>query len=111
MAASEAAKEAVWLRKFLLELGVVPAVQKPIVMYCNNTGVVAQCKEPRNNKKGKHIQRKYHLIREFVQDGEVVVEKIASANNLAGPFTKTLAEKVFTSHVKSMGVRLGSRDL
>ena len=51
------------------------------------------------------------MIREFVQDGEIVVEQIASANNLADPFTKTLIEKVFTSHVESMGVRLGSRDL
>ena len=54
---------------------------------------------------------KVHLIREFVQDGEIVVEQIASANNLADPFTKTLTEKVFSSHVESMGVRLGRSDL
>ena len=111
VAAAEAAKEAVWLRKFLLELGVVSAAEKPIVMHCDNTGAIAQCKEPRNHKKGKHIQRKYHLIREFIQNGEIVVEQIASANNLADPFTKTLTEKVFTSHVNSIGVRLGSSDL
>ncbi|PKI58982.1 hypothetical protein CRG98_020627 [Punica granatum] len=41
VAAAEAAKEAVWLRKFLTDLGVVLAVQKLIVMYCDNSGVVA----------------------------------------------------------------------
>jgi len=39
------------------------------------------------------------------------VEQIASADNLADPFTKTLTEKVFTSHVESMGVRIGCSDL
>ena len=111
VAAAEAAKEAVWLRKFLLELGVVPVARNPIVMYCDNSGAVAQCKEPRNHKKGKHIKRKYHLIREFVQEKEIVVEQIASADNLADPFTKTLTERVFTSHVESMGVRIGCSDL
>ena len=111
VAAAEAAKEAVWLRKFLLELGVVSAAGKSIVMYCDNSGAVTQCREPQNHKRGKHIQRKYHLIREFVQNREIVVERIASANNLADPFTKTLTKKVFTSHVESMGVRLGSSDL
>ena len=66
VAASEASKEAVWLRKFLTELGVVPHMEKPIILYCDNSGAVSQCKEPRNHRKGKHIERKYHLIREFI---------------------------------------------
>ena len=39
--ASEAAKEAVWMKKFINELGLVPAIQQPVPLYCNNTGVVA----------------------------------------------------------------------
>ena len=46
VAAAEAAKEAVWVRKFLLELGVVSAAEKPIVMYCDNSGAVAQYRDP-----------------------------------------------------------------
>ena len=41
-------------------------------------------------KKGKHIERKYHIIRDIIVRGDVVVAKIESANNLAGPFTKAL---------------------
>ena len=35
VAASEIAKEAVWLRNFLLDLGVVPLMQFPITLYCD----------------------------------------------------------------------------
>ena len=67
MAASEAAKEAVWLRKFLMKLGVIAKVVDPMILYSDNSGVVAQAKELRNHRKGKHIEIKYHLVREIVQ--------------------------------------------
>ena len=105
MAASEAAKEAVWLRNFLLDLRVVPSMQLPITLYYDNSGAIANSKEPRTHKKGKHIERKYHLIRDIVQRGDVVVTKIASTDNLADPFTKSLPAKTFDSHVEGMGVR------
>ena len=66
VAASKAAKKAVWLRKFLMELGVIVKSVDPMILYCDNSGVVAQAKEPRNHKKGKHIERKYHLVREIL---------------------------------------------
>ncbi|RVW37486.1 Retrovirus-related Pol polyprotein from transposon TNT 1-94 [Vitis vinifera] len=106
VAASKAAKEAVWLRNFLLDLGVVPSVQSPITLYCNNSGAVANSKEPRSHKRAKHIERKYHLIRDIVQRGDVVVMKIASENNLADPFTKSLLSTTFERHVEGMGVKV-----
>jgi len=64
IAASEAAKEAVWIRKFVSELGVVPSVSRPMDLYCDNSGAIAQVKEPRSHQKSKHILRRYPLIRE-----------------------------------------------
>ena len=49
--------------------------------------MVAKSKDSRNHKKGKHIERKYHIIRDIVAHGDVVVAKIKSANNLTNPFT------------------------
>ena len=46
--AAEAAKEAVWIRKFLIRLGVVPLAAKPIPLYCDNNGAIAQAKEPQS---------------------------------------------------------------
>lgn len=40
VAACEAAKEAAWLRNFLMELEVVQTVQKLITLYCNNGDAV-----------------------------------------------------------------------
>ena len=101
----EAAKEAVWLKKLLYDLGVVRIEQVPITLFYDNSGMVAQSKDPRNHKKGKHIERKYY-IRDIVTRGDVVVAKIDSANNLANPFTKTLPQRTFESHFKGMRVRL-----
>ena len=88
--ACEVAKEAIWLKKFLMELEVVPVSLYPLTLYCDNSGAVAQFKEPRDHRKGKHVERKYHLIRDIVQRGDVIVTKIATADNLTDPFTKAL---------------------
>lgn len=105
VAASEAAKEAVWLRNFLLDLEVVPKLPKSITLYCDNTGAVANSKEPRAHKAAKHIERKYHLIRDIVKRGDIVVAKIATEDNRADPFTKSLPAKAFDRHVEGLGVR------
>ncbi|TYK16841.1 gag/pol protein [Cucumis melo var. makuwa] len=73
VAACEAAKEAVWLRKFLIDLEVVPNMSKPITLYCDNSGAVANSRKPRSHKRGKHIERKYHLIQEIVHRRDVIV--------------------------------------
>ena len=46
IAACKAAKEAAWLRKFFIDLEVVPDMDKPLVLYCDNSGAVANSKEP-----------------------------------------------------------------
>ena len=106
VAACEAAKEVIWLKKFLSDLGVVRMEQVPITLFCDNSGVVAQSKDPRNHKKGKHIERKYHIIRDIVARGDIVVAKIKSANNLTDPFTKVLPQRTFESHLEEMRVKL-----
>ncbi|XP_057975475.1 secreted RxLR effector protein 161-like [Malania oleifera] len=55
IATSEAAKEAVWMKKFITKLGVVPSLEGPVPLLCDNTGAIAQAKEPRSHKKSKHI--------------------------------------------------------
>ena len=104
IAASEAAKEAVWLKNFMSNLEVVPGLSKAVTLYCDNSGAVANSKEPRSHKRAKHIERKYHLIREIVNRGDVTVTKIPTLENLADPFTKTLMEKCFFKHVEGMGL-------
>ena len=105
VATCEATKEAVWLRKFLNDLEIVPNMELPIMLYCDNNGEIVNSKEPCNHKWGKHIERKYHLIREIVQWEDVIVTKIASEHNIVGPFKKALSAKVFKGHLESLGLQ------
>ncbi|GKD03232.1 retrotransposon protein, putative, ty1-copia subclass, partial [Tanacetum coccineum] len=45
IAAFDASKEAVWIRKFISGLGIVPTIEEPISMYCDNTGAIAIAKD------------------------------------------------------------------
>ena len=53
IAASEAAKEAVWIKKFITGSGVVPSILDPIELHCHNSGAIAQAKEPRSHQRSK----------------------------------------------------------
>ena len=105
VAASEATKEAIWLQKFLRDLEVIPGMEKAITLYYDNSAAIANTKESRHHRRTKHIDRKYHLIREAVGDKIVDVVKIASEDNLADPFTKALVARVFDKHVEAMGMQ------
>jgi hypothetical protein len=90
IAALEAAKEGVWIRKFLIELGVFLNASSPLNLYYDNNGAIAQVKEPRNHQKNKHVPRKFHLIREFVRQGGIKICKVHTDLNYADPLTKPL---------------------
>ena len=109
VAASEAIKEAVWLHNFLRDLEVIPNLEQPMVVYCDNSGAVANNKKPRNHQMGKHIEKKFHLIRDIVEHGDVTVCKIKSEDNLADPFKKILSSRVFEGNLEGLGIRDMSR--
>src|SRR5665213_4059619 len=76
----------------MTKLGVVPSISEPVVVYCDNTGAIAQAKEPRSHHRSKHILRKFLLIREILQRKDVIISKIDTDENVANPFTD---ERVF----------------
>ena len=51
IAASDATKEAMWLRKFINELGVASSFDGPILLYYDSTGAIAQAKEPKSHSR------------------------------------------------------------
>src|SRR5664279_2048824 len=90
MAASEAAKEGIWLKEFVTELGVVPSALDPMEILCDNTGAIALAKEPRSHQSAKHIKRRFHQIREHVNEGDITISKVHTDQNVADPLTKAL---------------------
>src|SRR4051812_20165365 len=55
IASCEASNEVHWLKKFVIELGVFPSCTDPVSIYCDNTGAIANVKEPRTHSTAKHI--------------------------------------------------------
>nr|GEX70985.1 hypothetical protein [Tanacetum cinerariifolium] len=103
--ASEATKEAVWIRKFIDELGVVPSNDYPIKMNCDNSATIIMAKESKIQKGARHFMRKYHYVRECIETGKIDIVKVHTDDNLADPFTKALAGHKLTRHARSMGLR------
>ncbi|KAL0453883.1 UNVERIFIED_CONTAM: hypothetical protein Slati_1366400 [Sesamum latifolium] len=88
IAASEAAKKAVWMKNYIQELGVVPSIVEPIVIFRKNNGSIAQVNEPRSHHRFKYILRHYYLLREMVGRDDVRVDHVTSAENTTDPLTK-----------------------
>ena len=93
------------MRKFIIELGVVPFIDGPILLYCDSFSAIAQMKEPKLHHCTKHILHCYHLVREIVNRGDVELQKIDEKKNLANPFTKALEIKEFDDFKWKMGIR------
>ena len=95
----------VWMKKFITELRIVPSISEPIPLLCDNNGTIAQAKEPRSHQKSKHILRCFHLIREIVARGDIIIEKVSYEDNIIDPLTKPLSQNLFEHHLSSMSMR------
>ena len=83
----------------------IPDAAQPMTLYCDNSGAMENSKEPRSHKRSKHIERRYHLIREIVARGDVEVKQILTHDNIADPFIKTLSIRVFEKHLEGLGIK------
>ena len=93
MAGSLAALEAVYLRALLSDLG--QRIDLPTDLYVDNKGAIDLCKDYVSNDRTKHIERRHLKLRELVQEATVNVKYVASQDNVADIFTKSLDKKEF----------------
>ena len=93
MAASEAAKEAVYLDRFLAELG--EPRNGPIPLNVDNTGARNLAYNPELHQRTKHIDRRHFFVREMVEAMHISVPYVNTADNLADFFTKPLVPRTF----------------
>nr|GEW61365.1 hypothetical protein [Tanacetum cinerariifolium] len=108
IAASEAAMEAVWIRKFISGLGIVPTIREPIKMFCDNSATLLITNKSGVQRGARHYHRRYHYIRECIELGKINLLKVHIDDNLADPFTKALPKGKLTRHARRMGLRLAS---
>ncbi|XP_074293025.1 secreted RxLR effector protein 161-like [Silene latifolia] len=76
IAVSLAVQEAMWLRSFLQDLNLTPNVNEPVVMFCDNTAAIQFAQDPKFHRKAKHIKRRYHFVREAINNKEITVKYI-----------------------------------
>ena len=84
---------------------MVLTISNPIDLFCDNSGAIAQAKEPKSHQRTKHILRRFHLIREINDRGDIKLCKVPGEDNAADPLTKTLAQAKHECHVRTMGIR------
>ena len=75
-----------------------------MVVYYDNTNVINIYKNHVQHSRTKHIDILHHFIRELVENKTVVIEHVATENQLADIFTKTLDSSRFDSLRKSLGI-------
>nr|GEY54646.1 hypothetical protein [Tanacetum cinerariifolium] len=102
--AFDASKEAVWVREFISGQGVVPTIEEPISMYCDNTGTIAIANESGITKGARHFRAKVHYLQEVIEFCDIKLEKVHTYDNLADPFTKALAFPKHSEHTRNIGM-------
>ena len=89
MALSAASQEAIYLIRIYENLTGKNC--SPVKIFGDNQGSLALVKNPIKHGRSKHIDIRYHFVRDCVAEGKVELSYIPSNDNLADPFTKPLS--------------------
>ncbi|KAG5864328.1 hypothetical protein JTB14_036882 [Gonioctena quinquepunctata] len=100
IAASDAAQEISWLRIFLRELGI--DILEPTKLFMDNQSAIRLVKNTEYHKRTKHIDVKYHYIRERAEDNTLIVCYVASEDQLADILTKALPKEKLVKNRTSL---------
>jgi hypothetical protein len=103
MAAANAAKEGLWLRKLCVDLGLT-SVPGPTLIYADNQSAITLLKNPVTSVRSKHIDVAYHFARERVARGEIGFEYIATDKMIADALTKALPPAKHVYCCQGMGL-------
>ena len=94
-----------WLKKFCHNLKIVHEVERPLKLYCDNKSAVLFANNNRSLKKSKHIDIKYLVVKERVQNEQLSIKNISTNCMLADPLTKGVPASVFREHIAYMGLK------
>ena len=94
MALSEAVKEAIWIKGLISDMGFN---QEKATVWCDSQSAICLSKNNTFHERTKHVARKYHFIRDIIEDGEVEVSKIHTSRNPADILTKTVPVNKFVA--------------
>jgi len=87
-----AMKEGLYLRNLLMEIGFEQ--KEPTMLYVDNQAAISWALNPVEKQRTKHIDLKYHFIREKVQDGSFVLKYCKTQDMAADMMTKPVGKKI-----------------
>nr|GFA25159.1 retrotransposon protein, putative, Ty1-copia subclass [Tanacetum cinerariifolium] len=87
MALTKAVKESIWLKGLLIELGVN---LRSVVVKCDNQSAIHLSRNLMFHERTKHVNVRYHFIREIIESKEIEVAKMGTKDNAADAFTKVV---------------------
>jgi ABC-type hemin transport system ATPase subunit len=99
---SEAAYQAVWLAQLIGEM-LGKQINPPLIKI-DNRSAIALSKNPVLHKRSKHIKTKFHFIWECIDQGEISLEAVSTADQLADILTKALVKVRFQDLRGRIGV-------
>ena len=101
VAASEAAKDAVWLSRLFNEIS--PLESAPLLLV-DNASAIKLAKNPTYHKRSKHIDVRAHFVRERIQANELRIEHIPSNEQVADILTKPISRVQFQRLREKLGM-------
>ncbi|NBX98326.1 hypothetical protein EBQ81_05715, partial [bacterium] len=103
VAMADATKSIMWFRELMEELGEKQV--GPTVLHVDNMSAMALANDPVHHERTKHIRRRFHFIREAIQEGEVRLEYCPTEAMLADGLTKALPKARHQELTRAMGLR------
>ena len=101
IAAIEAAKEMLWLKRFVSDLGLS---QLTYVISCDRQSAIDLSKNSMYHSCTKHIDVRYHWLRSTIEDQLLQVTKIRTDKNVADMLTKVVSKEKLELCVKLAGM-------
>jgi hypothetical protein len=109
MAACAASKEGVWQRAILSQAGV--STGHALLILTDNQGAMALAKNPSHHQRSKHIDVRYHYVRQQVAKRTIQLDYVATADQAADQLTKPLSKVQHDRCLAAMGIRSASAPL
>ena len=103
IAAGSCFSQLLWMKKVLTDYGIS---QDTMVVYCDNSSAIDISKNPVQYSKTKHIEIRYHFIRDLIERKIVCLEYIPTESQNADIFTKPLDRSKFKTLHQVIGVIL-----
>ena len=99
IALAELCQELLWVRRLLISLGIDIGI---IHVHVDNQSAIAMAENESSSRRTKHIDVKFHFIKNLIQGKFVQLNYTPSAENTADIFTKALSKDVYLRHRNSI---------